>query len=163
MQTTNTEDYLLHTEHPLQIRNGDTEFKLHPRLLQDCFVIGDLQLSRLLMMNDSRYPWFILVPKRQELKEIYQLAPTDRHILISESCCLAETMQAIYKPDKLNIASIGNLVPQLHIHHVARYQADMAWPAPVWGKFPAAAYAQAQADERIAELKAMLGGCLIGD
>ncbi len=108
------------------------DFKLHPRLQQDCFIVGDLELSQLLMMNDCQYPWFILVPRRPAISEIYQLAEKDRQTLLAESCVLAEKLDEIYKPDKLNIAAIGNMVPQLHVHHVARYQTDKAWPAPIW-------------------------------
>jgi diadenosine tetraphosphate (Ap4A) HIT family hydrolase len=138
-----------------------THFQLHPRLQQDCFTVGRLALSQLLMMNDSQYPWFILVPRRPEITEIYQLTEEDRQMLLAESCALAETLQAIYQPDKLNIATIGNLVPQLHVHHVARYQADKSWPAPVWGKLPALAYTQQQAEFQISRLREALAGRLL--
>jgi len=124
-------------------------FSLHPRLAADCIVIGDFALSTVLLMNDSRYPWCILVPRRADAREIYQLNPIDRQQLLDESCLLAETMTRLYQPDKLNIAAIGNLVPQLHVHHVARFQTDAAWPAPVWGKLPALAYGN---DELVAEV-----------
>lgn len=133
-----------------------THFQLHPRLQQDCFTVGPLALSQLLMMNDSQYPWFILVPRRPEITEIYQLTEQDRQTLLAESCLLAETLQAIYRPDKLNIATIGNMVPQLHMHHVARYQADKAWPAPIWGKWPTQPYSQQEADQQIGGLRAAL-------
>jgi len=138
-----------------------TDFQLHPRLHQDCFTVGRLALSQVLMMNDSQYPWFILVPRRPEILEIYQLTEDERHILLAESCALAETMQAIYRPDKLNIATIGNLVPQLHVHHVARYRTDKTWPAPVWGKLPAQAYTQQQAELQISRLREALAGRLL--
>lgn len=136
-------------------------FQLHPRLQQDCFSVGQLALSQLLMMNDSQYPWFILVPRRPEMTEIYQLAEADRQMLLTESCLLAEKLHAIYRPDKLNIATIGNLVPQLHMHHVVRYQADKAWPAPIWGKFPAQPFAHPDAEQQIARLRAALSASLI--
>ncbi len=136
-------------------------FQLHPRLKQDCFAVGQLALSQLLMMNDSQYPWFILVPRRPEITEIYQLAEADRQTLLAESCMLAEKLQGIYQPDKLNIATIGNLVAQLHVHHVARYQADKAWPAPIWGKLPAQPYAQADAERQIERVRAALSASLI--
>jgi len=128
-------------------------FQLHPRLEQDCFVVGDLALCQLLLMNDSQYPWFILAPRRAELTEIYQLSIDDRQLLLAESCLLAENLQTIYQADKLNIATIGNLVPQLHIHHVVRYRTDKAWPAPVWGKAPALPYAQHVADMHMSRLR----------
>ncbi|MBI3561740.1 MAG: HIT domain-containing protein [Gammaproteobacteria bacterium] len=123
-------------------------FALDPQLAQDSFVIGDFTLCRLLLMNDSQYPWCILVPKRDGLREVYQLAATDRHLLVTESCLLAETMQHVLHADKINIAALGNVVPQLHLHHIARFTTDIAWPAPVWGKFPAQAYSPAQRTSR---------------
>ena len=131
-------------------------FELHERLAADCFFVGDLPLCRLLMMNDSRYPWYILAPRRAELKEIYQLAAEDQQQLTRESCLLAVAMQTLYQPDKLNIAAIGNLVPQLHLHHVARYQTDAAWPAPVWGKLAALPYAPVQAQAELQRISRQL-------
>jgi len=125
------------------------QFKLHPQLQQDCLAVGSFALSQLLMMNDSQYPWFILVPKRAEIREIFQLSEADREQLLRESCWLAQAMSKLYLPGKLNIAAIGNLVPQLHLHHVARYQTDIAWPAPVWGKFPALPYSEHAAQTRL--------------
>ena len=117
-----------------------TLFQLHPRLQQDCICLGRFDLCQLLLMNDSQYPWFILVPERMGIKEIYQLTETERHTLSEESNYLAENLMSLFKGDKLNIAAIGNVVPQLHIHHIVRYQTDKAWPAPVWGKFTATPY-----------------------
>ncbi len=131
-------------------------FQLHPRLAQDCFKIGSLGLCELLMMNDSQYPWLILVPRR-EAREIYQLNALDRQTLLDESCLIAETLQNLYQPDKLNIAAIGNLVPQLHIHHVARYQTDKAWPAPIWGKLPPCPYEEQTAQQTILKIQQALG------
>ncbi len=136
-------------------------FQLHPRLNQDCYLVGQFALSSLLMMNDSQFPWFILVPGRADITEIYQLAEADRQLLLAESCVLAEKLQDIYRPDKLNIATIGNLVPQLHVHHVARYQNDKVWPAPIWGKLPALPYTPEQAGSRIAGMRDALGAFLI--
>ncbi|CAA9892916.1 Diadenosine tetraphosphate (Ap4A) HIT family hydrolase [Candidatus Methylobacter favarea] len=130
-----------------------TTFTLHPRLQQDCIVIGRLQLCQLLMMNDSRYPWFVLVPEKAQLVEIYQLNKAERKLLIEESSYLAEHLAALYKADKINIAAIGNLVPQLHIHHIVRYQTDKAWPAPVWGKFDAVPYTEQEITDNITLLK----------
>jgi diadenosine tetraphosphate (Ap4A) HIT family hydrolase len=119
-------------------------FELHPRLTQDCIAIGRFDLCQLLLMNDSQYPWFILVPERTDLQEIYQLSKADQELLTKESSYLAENLSILYKADKMNIATIGNLVPQLHIHHIVRYRSDKAWPAPVWGKFPAVPYTEQQ-------------------
>jgi diadenosine tetraphosphate (Ap4A) HIT family hydrolase len=133
-----------------------TTFQLHPRLKEDCIAIGRLDLCQLLMMNDSQYPWFILVPRRADIKEIYQLSKSERHILTEESSYLAKNLAVLYKADKINIAAIGNLVPQLHIHHVVRYQSDKAWPAPVWGRFAAVPYTQQQIIDNIAQVKEQL-------
>ena len=110
-------------------------FELHPRLAQDCLPLGRFPLCRLLLMNERRYPWFILVPELADIGEIYQLPLADQNRLIQESSALAQSLAATFSPDKLNIAAIGNLVPQLHVHHVVRYRHDAAWPAPVWGRF----------------------------
>lgn len=132
-------------------------FQLHPRLEQDCITIGGFELCRLLMMNDSQYPWFILVPERADLQEIYQLSKAERELLTEESSYLAENLAALYKADKMNIAAIGNRVPQLHIHHIVRYQTDKAWPAPVWGKFDAVPYSERQIADTLALIKDRLG------
>ncbi len=132
-------------------------FQLHPRLEQDCIAIGRFELCRLLMMNDSQYPWFILVPERADLQEIYQLNKAERELLTEESSYLAENLAALYKADKMNIAAIGNMVPQLHIHHIVRYQVDKAWPAPVWGKFDAVPYTERQIADNLTRIKAHLG------
>jgi diadenosine tetraphosphate (Ap4A) HIT family hydrolase len=115
-------------------------FEIHPRLLKDCIVIGKFKLCHLLMMNDRNYPWFILVPDRENIQEIYQLDNKDQALLASESSCLSQKLAHRLKADKMNIAALGNVVPQLHIHHIVRYTSDPAWPGPVWGKVPAKAY-----------------------
>lgn len=137
-------------------------FQLHTRLQQDCVVVGRFELCRLLMMNDSQYPWFILVPQKAGIIELYQLAQSDRQLLIEESSYLSENLAVLFQADKMNVAAIGNLVPQLHIHHVVRYQIDKAWPAPVWGKFNAIPYTEQQIIETISLVKERLGSHLIG-
>ncbi len=117
-------------------------FHLHPQLQKDCIFIGKLTLCRLLLMNDNQFPWFILVPEVEGITEIYHLDKQQQSLLIEESSFFAERLHEIYKPDKLNIAAIGNLVPQLHVHHVVRYRTDKAWPAPIWGKFPVISYSE---------------------
>ncbi|MDP3876110.1 MAG: HIT domain-containing protein [Methylobacter sp.] len=128
-------------------------FQLNPRLEQDCIAIGRFDLCRLLMMNDSQYPWFVLVPERADVQEIYQLNKAERELLTEESSYLAEHLAALYNADKMNIAAIGNLVPQLHIHHIVRYRDDIAWPAPVWGKFATKPYTDQQIAEHVARVK----------
>ncbi|MEI6269915.1 MAG: HIT domain-containing protein [Methylococcaceae bacterium] len=131
-------------------------FQLHPRLIQDCITIGRFDLCQLLMMNDSQYPWFILVPEKADITEIYQLSKGDQHKLIQESSYLAVNLATLYSADKMNIAAIGNLVPQLHLHHVVRYQVDKAWPAPIWGKFAAVPYTAQQITDNVSRVKEQL-------
>ncbi len=127
-------------------------FQLHSQLQQDCLLLGKLELCQVLLVNDSQFPWFILVPQRHNLREIYQLNAEEQILLIQESSYLAERLATIFNADKLNIAAIGNLVPQLHVHHVVRYQIDKAWPAPIWGKFAAVPYTEQQREELLAKL-----------
>lgn len=115
---------------------------IHPQLLKDCLVLGRFSLCQLLLMRDANYPWFILVPDRDEISEIYQLSDEDQSQLMLESSYLAEFLMKIFNGDKMNVAAIGNIVPQLHLHHVVRYHTDAAWPSPVWGKLPAKAYTE---------------------
>jgi diadenosine tetraphosphate (Ap4A) HIT family hydrolase len=133
----------------------NASFTLHPRLAEDCITLGRFRLCRLLLMNDSRYPWFILVPEKSGLTEIYQLSPADQITLTAESSFLAENLAKLFEADKMNIAAIGNLVPQLHIHHIVRYQNDAAWPAPVWGKFDRIPYTE----DRIAAMTEQVYAC----
>jgi len=128
-------------------------FELHPRLAEDCFVVTDLPLCRLLLMNDSNYPWLILVPRREHIREIFELSDSDQQQLIRESSQVSKVLLSIFAPDKINVAALGNMVPQLHIHHIARYTSDAAWPAPVWGNVTAVAYGQQQADSMIATIR----------
>ncbi len=113
---------------------------IHPQLLRDCLVLGRFSLCQLLLMRDANYPWFVLVPDRDEIKEIYQLSRDDQSQLMIESSFLAEFLMKAFNGDKMNVAAIGNIVSQLHIHHVVRYHSDAAWPSPVWGKLPTKAY-----------------------
>lgn len=124
-------------------------FKLHQRLTADSHVLGDLELSRVLLLNDSRYPWVILVPRRPDLREIYQLLQSDRLTLLDESCRVGEFMMQEFAGEKLNIGALGNQVPQLHLHHIVRGAADPAWPGPVWGHSAAVAYAADALAERL--------------
>jgi len=120
---------------------------IHPQLLKDCVLLGRFPLCHLLLCNDSHYPWFILVPARLDIREIYQLDANDRQQLLDESCQLSKFLMAQYGGDKLNVAALGNQVPQLHLHHIVRYVSDIAWPAPVWGKQVARAYSPSAIDE----------------
>lgn len=115
---------------------------IHPLLIDDCLLLGRFTLCHLLLMRDANYPWFILVPDREGIAEIYELSEADQQQLLRESSLLSAAMVAAFSPDKLNIAALGNVVPQLHVHHIARYHADVAWPTPVWGRVAAKAYSE---------------------
>lgn len=132
-------------------------FELHPQLNRDCFFIGRLDLCQILLMNDSQYPWFILVPESAGIQEIYQLNPAQRALLQDESCRVAEYLADHFKADKMNIAAIGNVVSQLHIHHIVRYRTDKAWPSPVWGKYDAVPYNPERKAELITLVRQDLG------
>ena len=119
-------------------------FALDPRLQQDTLPIGDFPLCRLLLSNDSNYPWFILVPRRDDISELFQLDVADQLQLWQETTALAELLKDLFDADKLNIAALGNVVSQLHMHVIVRKRDDAAWPAPVWGKHPAKPYSAEQ-------------------
>ncbi len=132
-------------------------FELHAQLAADCLPVGTMTLSRVLLLNDANYPWFILVPEREGVTEIHELAHDDQVLLIEESSLLASALETVLRPDKLNIAALGNMVAQLHVHHIARYRTDVAWPAPVWGRVPATPYEVADARRLIERVRAALG------
>lgn len=126
----------------------ETGYTLHSQLEKDTIKIGDLPLCELLLIKDANYPWCVLVPRRADIIEIYQLNEADRAQLLNESCVLSEVMQQLYKAKKMNVAALGNMVPQLHLHHIARFEEDGAWPGPVWGVLPAKAYENSDLLER---------------
>lgn len=119
-------------------------FSLDPRLQQDTQVLGDFALCRLLLMNDSSFPWFILVPRREAVSEVFQLPADEQQQLWRETVVLAEKLKDAFAADKMNIATLGNVVSQLHMHVVVRRSDDAAWPAPVWGRQPAVPYSPEQ-------------------
>ena len=127
-------------------------FELHPQLKKDCQVLGQFTLCQLLLIDDANYPWFILVPAREGISEIYQLSAEDQEQLWSESAQLSAGLMEVFQGDKMNIAALGNVVPQLHVHHVVRYTTDVAWPAPVWGKVAAKPYSDAEREGVLAIL-----------
>ena len=115
---------------------------IHPQLEEDCLVLGRFRLCHLLLMNDRNYPWYILVPDRDDVREIYQLGADDRRLLLDESCRLGEFLMREFEGDKLNVAALGNQVAQLHLHHIVRFENDPSWPGPIWGQHPPVAYAE---------------------
>jgi diadenosine tetraphosphate (Ap4A) HIT family hydrolase len=130
-------------------------FRLDPRLAADTLPVGDLQLCSVLLTDDARFPWLVLVPRRAGLSEITDLSDPDAAILMQELRIATRVMLALSKPDKVNVAALGNLVPQLHIHVVGRFHSDPAWPGPVWGRSarqPYPAHAAAALVDRAAAL-----------
>ena len=108
-------------------------FELDARLAADTHLVGELELSRVLLMNDARFPWLILVPRRVGMRDLIDLRTDEQHILLHEINRCANALRNIDNPDKLNIAALGNVVAQLHVHVIARNRHDAAWPQPVWG------------------------------
>lgn len=131
-------------------------FELHPRLAADTFTVGHLPLCRVLLMNDSQYPWLVLVPCRNAIRESYELPEPERVQLWREVESVAQALSQHAGADKMNIAALGNQVPQLHIHVIARFAGDPAWPGPVWGVKPVQPYESALVDRRLDELRHLL-------
>ena len=119
-------------------------FILDSRLQHDTLPVGDFPLCRLLLMNDAHYPWFILVPRRESVSELFQLDAEEQQALWRETTWLAEKLKDTFAADKMNVATLGNVVSQLHMHVVVRRRDDAAWPAPVWGKHAAQPYSAQQ-------------------
>lgn len=132
-------------------------FTLDSRLQQDSLVLGDLPLSRLLLSKDANYPWFILVPRRADVSELFDLEEADQRQLWEETNALAEALKDAFAADKMNVATLGNVVSQLHMHVIVRRHADAAWPAPVWGKVPAREYAPGEVEAIRQRVRALLG------
>ncbi|WP_109511160.1 HIT domain-containing protein [Pseudomonas ovata] len=128
-------------------------FVLDSRLQQDTLPIGNFPLCRLLLSNDAQYPWFILVPRRAGIVEVFDLAEHEQALLWQETTLLASVLKEVFAADKLNVATLGNVVSQLHMHVIVRLRDDIAWPAPVWGKHPAVPYTAGQYAAVIERLK----------
>jgi diadenosine tetraphosphate (Ap4A) HIT family hydrolase len=131
-------------------------FRLDERLARDALVIGDLPLCRVLLMNDVRWPWLILVPRREGLVELIDLEPPDRTRLMDEAGRAARFLKSQARADKINVGALGNIVRQLHLHVVARVIGDPAWPGPVWGYGVATPYGDDAAQALIAATKTSL-------
>lgn len=131
-------------------------FVLDSRLQQDSLVLGDFPLSRVLLSKDANYPWFILVPRREGVSELFDLSPEDQAQLWKETTYLADVLKGEFAADKMNVATLGNVVSQMHMHVIVRHHGDAAWPAPVWGKVPALEYSPDQVDAIRQRLRARL-------
>ena len=125
---------------------------LHPQLADDSTPVIELALCEVRLMDVANHPWLILIPKVADAVEIIDLSPAQRAQLTTEIDTAARALKALFKPDKLNVAALGNLVPQLHVHVIARYQNDIAWPRPVWGAANARPY---EPEELIARVRAL--------
>jgi diadenosine tetraphosphate (Ap4A) HIT family hydrolase len=133
------------------------KFVLDPRLEADTSALGELGLCKVLLMDDARFPWIVLVPKRADLVEIIDLGSADLVRLIEEIATASGVLEAATSPNKLNVASLGNVVRQLHVHIIARFENDAAWPNPVWGKGEREPYAPVKRAEFAGKLRAGFG------
>lgn len=131
-------------------------FTLNERLKNDTFEVMDLALCRILLMNDASFPWLILVPMRPGVTEVHALSKEDRAALMEEAAAASRAISSVFSPDKMNIGSLGNLVPQLHVHVVGRKKADRAWPGPVWGSGEGRPYAKDELDSALSALRLAL-------
>jgi diadenosine tetraphosphate (Ap4A) HIT family hydrolase len=131
-------------------------FTLHPQLADDTVPVADWALSRVLLMNDARFPWLILVPRRAGLSELFDLKHAERMVLAEELNRASIGLKTIFKAKKINVGALGNKVPQLHVHVVARSEADAAWPGPVWGSGDAVVYQHKERDDLVVRLRAGL-------
>lgn len=130
-------------------------FKLHERLNADTLLVVDWPVARVLLMNDANYPWLILVPRRAGLRDLHDVAPADEVAFLGEINRAARALQEITGADKMNVGALGNMVPQLHVHVIARFESDAAWPDPVWGKYTAVPYQDGAAGELIEKFLAV--------
>lgn len=135
---------------------GEAPFALHPQLAVDTIELVRGKCCRILLMNDATYPWLILVPQRPGLRDFHDLAGVDMMATVAEIDTASRALQALFDPVKINVAALGNMVPQLHIHVIARRTDDAAWPKPVWGVTPARAYGAAALVARVVALRAAL-------
>ena len=128
-------------------------FSLHPQLARDTLFVTDLALCRVLLMNDARYPWCILVPRIHDVREIFDLPASAQAAMWREVNLCTERLATLTRADKMNVATLGNLVPQLHIHVIARSSGDATWPQPVWGKGEAQPYSAPAGTKRVEALQ----------
>ena len=128
-------------------------FELHTQLAADTAFVTDALLCRILLMNDANFPWLILVPRRAGLRDYHNLSADDLAVVNDEIVKTSRVLTALYKPHKINVAALGNMVSQLHIHVIARFTDDVAWPKPVWGVAPAEPYMPEALEARLDELR----------
>lgn len=131
-------------------------FILDEYLNKDCIVVGNFPLCQLLLKNDKKYPWFILVPRRNETVEVFDLLPDEQHQLWTEVTAFSEFLKIEFKADKINIGALGNIVSQLHVHLIARQKTDATWPQSVWDKLPAEPYESSEIEAIKERLQKMM-------
>lgn len=129
---------------------------LHPQLADDTAPVIELPLCEVRLMDDANHPWLVLVPRVADMVELIDLAPAQRTRLTDEIDTACRALKTLFTPDKLNVAALGNLVPQLHVHVIARFRDDIAWPRPVWGNATARPYSPEELIERVSALRAAL-------
>ena len=137
-------------------RQPVTRYELHPQLAADTHPVAVFDLCELRLMDDANYPWLVLVPRLPDAHELIDLDQAQRHVLTDEIDRAARALRDAVHPHKLNVAALGNLVPQLHVHVIARFEHDPAWPSPVWGRVAARPYTPEMLVERIALLQEAL-------
>jgi diadenosine tetraphosphate (Ap4A) HIT family hydrolase len=140
----------------MNITPAQPSWTLHPQLASDTVSVGDLPLSRLLLANDANYPWLLMVPRRAGASEIIDLSDADQIHLATEIAGVSRALKAVTRCDKLNVAALGNVVPQLHVHVIARRLGDPSWPKPVWGAVPARDYVPPARERLVEALRGML-------
>ncbi len=140
----------------IELTDSEAGFTLDPRLTADCLTVAELGLSRVLLLNDSRYPWLVLVPRRAGVTEIHHLSAEDQTILWGEIIRVSKLLETEFKPKKMNVGALGNIVSQLHIHIIARNEDDPAWPGPVWGHSTATPYSENESEKLITSLNVKL-------
>ena len=133
-----------------------SDWVLDEKLADDSVFVVDWPLSQLRLINDSRFPWLVLVPRVSNIEEIFQLSDEDQQQLLQESSQLATVLSASFRADKLNVAALGNVVRQLHVHHIVRYVDDCCYPSPVWGIGEAVPYQELELRQRLDELRTTL-------
>lgn len=128
-------------------------FDINPRLEGDSVYITDLELCAIRLMKDANYPWLLMVPRRSDLIEIIDLDQADRVLLMSEICAVSEALKTATDCEKLNVGALGNQVSQLHVHVIARFREDAAWPNPVWGAVAPTTYDSESLERRVSSLR----------
>ncbi len=139
------------------------DFELHPRLASDTYAVSNLNLCKLLLMNDSNYPWFILVPRRKNISELFELTKVDRQSLSNEVDELSKRLSLHFNAKKMNVAAMGNIVPQLHIHVIVRKETDAAWPNPIWNNVDIVPYEKNISDDLIKDIKIVIEDLIVND